>query len=160
MIQDDKEKKDVDMKPESPTTEKHGDVSPITGSISNLADTPPAPEPTSEKLTNFSRVTPAQMVHITFPSDCRYQPVRLVSSQPAPSRRAFKALISTEKYAGGGGILLLVDQRPGEEPSYIEFTEPAVAPQAEERTPTPVRHISLDANAPEAAPPEPFEVGR
>ena len=143
---------------ESPTTEKHGDISPIAATISNLADAPPAPEPTSEKLTNFSRVTPAQMVHITFPSDCRYQPVRLVSTQPAPSRRSFKSLVSTEKYAGGGGILLLIDQRPGEEPSYIEFATPAPTPQVEERAPTPVRHISLDADAPEAAPPEAFEV--
>ncbi len=140
------------------TAEKHGDVSPITGSISNLADAP-TPEPTSEKLNNFSRVTPAQMAHITFPPDSRYQPVRLVSPHPAPTRRSFKSL-ATEKFAGGGGILLLVDQRPSEEASYVEFSAPAPAPAAAEepRADSPVRHIALDADAPEADPPEPFEV--
>ncbi|KAI0814897.1 26S proteasome regulatory complex non-ATPase subcomplex Rpn2/Psmd1 subunit [Irpex lacteus] len=158
MDTDEKEKKDVEMKTEDgATAEKHGDVSPITGSISNLADAP-TPEPTSEKLNNFSRVTPAQMAHITFPPDSRYQPVRLVSPHPAPTRRSFKSL-ATEKFAGGGGILLLVDQRPSEEASYVEFSAPAPAPAAAEepRADSPVRHIALDADAPEADPPEPFE---
>ena len=143
---------------DSPTAEKHGDVSPITGSISNVPDAP-TPEPTSEKLKNFSRVTPAQMAHISFPPDSRYQPVRLVSPHPAPARRSFKTLVTAEKFAGGGGILLLVDQRPNEETTYIELTTPATAPAVEEELPESlIRHIALDENAPEATPPEPFEV--
>ena len=143
---------------DSPTTEKHGDVSPITGSISNAPEAP-TPEPTSEKLKNFSRVTPAQMAHISFPPDSRYQPVRLVSPHPAPARRSFKTLVTAEKFAGGGGILLLVDQRPNEETTYIELTTPATAPAVEEELPESlIRHIALDENAPEATPPEPFEV--
>lgn len=147
---------------EGASAEKHGDVSPLTGSISNLPEPPSPPEPTSEKLSNFSRVTPAQMSHITFPPDSRYQPVRAVSTHPAPTtRRSAKALTSTEKYAGGGGILLLIDHRPDEWPSYIEFSTVPVAHQDQQPAPEleTSRHISLDPSAPEVTtPPEAFEV--
>lgn len=59
----------------------------------------------------------------------------------------------------------MVDQRPHEEAEYIEFTTTAIpvaaaAPAAAASTTTTARqpHISLDENAPEANPPEPFEV--
>ena len=116
------------------------------------------PEPTSETLQNFSRVTPAQIVHIAFPSNARYQPVRVVSSQPAPSRRSAKAVLSAEKYAGGGGILLLIDQRPSEAPDYIEFTTATVVAPEAEVPPPQSRHIALDPSAEEVGPPESFEV--
>lgn len=145
------------------SAEKHGDVSPLTGAMSNLPEPPSLPEPTSEKLSNFSRVTPAQMAHITFPPDGRYQPVRAVSTHPAPpTRRSAKALISTEKYAGGGGILLLIDQQPEEAPSYIEFSTVPAAHQEEQDPPSfdnNNRHMALDPNAAEVTnPPEAFEV--
>ena len=169
---------------------KHGDISPINGSISNLADdgkpstskSTRKSEPSFERLSNFSRVVPAQLAHITFPSGGRYQPVRAVSTKapssikngkpaiaPAGSKSATAAIgLSSEKYAGGGGILILVDGFPDQEAEIIEFEAPDVAP-----APTEVAagnghaiagpaasgpHIALDENAPEADPPESFEV--
>lgn len=164
------------MKPEDPSSSaaKHGDVSPIAGSLSNLADGPIGEtkkarkgEPGFEKLRNFSRVTPAQMAHVVFPPDGRYQPVRSVSSYVAPrngkaGKSSYGPTISSEKFAGGGGILILVDQRPEDDAEYIEFTTnippfvyegPTGISESERRL-----HIALDENAPEATPPEPFEV--
>jgi 26S proteasome regulatory subunit N2 len=81
-LQDEKKDGDVEMKTDEPT--KHGDVSPISGSISNLVDASKPPsrkkEASSERLQNFSRVTPQQLTYISFPSDSRYQPVRPVST--------------------------------------------------------------------------------
>ncbi|KAJ3550952.1 hypothetical protein NM688_g4968 [Phlebia brevispora] len=150
-----KEKKDGDIEMKSTETEKHGDVSPLTGSLSNLAEST-LPEPTFERLPNFSRVTPAQMIHVTFPRDGRYQPVRAVSTYR--TSKTASGLVTGERYAGGGGILILNDQKPDEEPDYIEFTTQAV-PTPAERTPESVRrpHIALDENAPEVGPPEAFE---
>jgi 26S proteasome regulatory subunit N2 len=189
---------DVEMKSEEPSSSaepssstKHGDISPINGSISNLADDgkPSASksmrktEPSFEKLSNFSRVMPAQLAHITFPADGRYQPVRAVSTRapssvkngkatvvPAGSKSATAAIgLSSEKYAGGGGILILVDESPDQEAEFIEFEAPAAAPAPTEVTSgqnghaiagpaASGPHIALDENAPEADPPESFEV--
>jgi len=182
---------DVDMKSEEPSASvKHGDISPINGSISNLADdksSTPKPsrktEPSFEKLPNFSRVMPAQLAHITFPADGRYQPVRAVSTKapssikggkavvaPAGSKSATAAIgLSSEKYAGGGGILILVDESPDQDAELIEFEALALAPVPTEVAANgqnghaiagPVAsgpHIALDENAPEADPPESFE---
>ena len=77
----------------------------------------------SETLTNFSHVTPAQLIHITFPADSRYQPVHAISVRtpssfknskatvaPVGSKLATAALgLASEKYVGGGGILIFVD---------------------------------------------------
>lgn len=141
-------------------TDKHGDVSPLSGSISNLPESSNPPEPNFQKLTNFSRVTPSQMAYVTFPSDCRYQPVRAVSAHPPRKGHATpSALANLEKFGGGGGILILVDQNPKQPPEYIEFTTQATAAsQAEASLVNTHRHIALDENAPEADPPEPFEV--
>jgi 26S proteasome regulatory subunit N2 len=184
---------DVEMKSEEPpASAKHGDISPINGSVSNLADdnkpsTSKAArkiEPLFEKLPNFSRVMPAQLAHITFPADGRYQPVRAVSTKapsgvksgksavaPAGSKSATAAIgLSSEKYAGGGGILILVDQSPDQEAEFIEFEPPAIALAPAEVAADGQNghaiagpaasgpHIALDENAPEADPPESFEV--
>jgi 26S proteasome regulatory subunit N2 len=178
------------MKSEEPSASaKHGDISPINGSISNLADeSKPSTskpsrkaEPSFEKLPNFSRVVPAQLAHITFPSDGRYQPVRAVSTKalsnvkggkaavtPAGSKSATALIgLSSAKYAGGGGILILVDQFPDEEAEFIEFDAPAVIPDASisgqngHAIAGPAAagpHIALNENTPEADPPESFEV--
>ncbi|KAG5636896.1 hypothetical protein H0H81_006482 [Sphagnurus paluster] len=171
----DSRESDVDMK-EDPSLPKDGDVSPINRSISNLAEassskSPKRAEPTFELRPNFSRVTPAQVAHISFPSDSRYQPVRPVSAfasigegkvglQTAPTGTA------SEKYAGGGGIIILADLRPDEEAEFIEFEPPAVATVSE---PVPIAsgptvaatlsgpHIALDESAPEADLPAAFE---
>ncbi|CAE6513659.1 unnamed protein product [Rhizoctonia solani] len=79
------------------------------------------PAPTSETLQNLSRVTPAQMQYITFPAESRFQPVRPIAK-------------------GGGGIVMLVDKKEGEEVEWIqpfgtEATESAGA-QTEEQPPS------------------------
>lgn len=172
-------------------TQKDGDVSPITQSVANLADDGKAStsaakakktEPSFEQKPNFSRVTPAQLAFISFPADGRYQPVRAVSAK-SPSSKSGKVgaastalVLGSEKYAGGGGILLLTDSRPEEEASYIEIQTAAIAAPQAQRQPSPVPiqpivrtgnqpppaglHISLDENAPESEPPEAFEVCR
>jgi 26S proteasome regulatory subunit N2 len=127
---------DVEMKSDEPSSTKHGDVSPINDSISNLADEAKASsssarplrktEVSFEMLPNFSRVTPAQLAHITFPADGRYQPVRAVSTKTSSSLVGAKTSVTaagstsptaalglpSEKYAGGGGVLILDDLRP------------------------------------------------
>ena len=121
-----KKDRDVEMKPEevsSVLSGKHGDISPINGSISNLTeDGKPlgskthTGEPMSETLPNFSRVTPAQLAHIHFPADGQYQPVHAVSTKastksgksavhPTGNILAMAMLgMPSERYTGGGGI--------------------------------------------------------
>ncbi|KAF9040511.1 armadillo-type protein [Panaeolus papilionaceus] len=181
MDMDKPEEADIDMKLDE-SSPKDGDVSPITQSVVNLPEESKAstskakkPEPTSELRPNFSRVTPAQLPYISFPSDGRYQPVRAVSSK-TPLSKTGKAVIASsstlgvgsEKYAGGGGILILADLRPDEPAEFIEIetAAPVAAPAPASQQPAAPsssrpqatgRHISLDDSAPEAAPPEPFE---
>ncbi|CAE7203319.1 unnamed protein product [Rhizoctonia solani] len=59
------------------------------------------PAPTSETLQNLSRVTPAQMQFIAFPAESRFQPVRPIAK-------------------GGGGIVMLIDKKDGEEVEWIQ----------------------------------------
>jgi len=175
---------DVDMKAEE-ASPRDGDVSPITQSVSNLPEEKPSTsrpkktEPAFELRPNFSRVTPSQLAYISFPPDGRYQPVRAVSTK-TPLSKAGKAVatsglsssalgLGSEKYAGGGGILLLTDLRPNEESEFIEIATapPAVPAVAEVVVPTengsavgapPTgRHIALDENGAESEPPEAFE---
>ncbi len=168
-VQDEKKDGDVEMKGAEVTSSRHGDVSPITGSLSNLAQGAPKgrkPEPSSEKLSNFSRVTPAQLAYISFSSEGRYQPVRVVSTRPPPktSKPPASVALVVERVAGGGGILIMSDTRPEQETEYIEFeTQPVAPPAAAPAAQTPPaatsgRHIALDENTPEADPPESFEV--
>ncbi|KAJ7492719.1 D-isomer specific 2-hydroxyacid dehydrogenase [Mycena latifolia] len=175
----------IDEEPMSPGKDA-GDISPINGSISGLAEdgkpatsTKPAKkaEPSFEMLPNLSRVTPAQLAYITFPPEGRFQPVRAVSAKPAPPRGGKAALagvkstpapvgLVSEKYAGGGCILIMSDLRPEEEAEFIDFEPPAPAaapePAPAGNAPTSVMptgpHISLDETSPEAGPPEAFEV--
>jgi 26S proteasome regulatory subunit N2 len=135
-------------------------------------------EPNFESIANFSRVTPGQLGYINFSPDGRYQPVRPVSLN-TPVAKGGKVVspgankkgtgppgLVSERYAGGGGILVLVDERPDEEAELIDLSPPA-APQAtangsavpnghapSERN----LHIALDESTPDAAPPEWFEV--
>lgn len=77
-------------------------------------------EPSSEKLSNLSRVTPAQLAHIGFPSECRFQPVRAVSVLVSASNQASSISKKTaQRYANGGGILMLVDKTPNEPIEWI-----------------------------------------
>lgn len=144
------------MKAEDSTSDK-----PTSSPTAAESSTPA--EPSNETLQNFSRVTPVQINHITFPAEGRYQPARVVSTQPAAQRRNYRTPISaTEKYAGGGGILMLIDQQPNEEPDYVELTTAPVVVAAPEEQSVPAvqsdAQLGLDPNAPEASPPAPFEV--
>ena len=172
------------MKSEEVPTVRHGDISPINESISisNLPEGQSSEirvsnkrkEQSWESLPNFSRVTPAQFQYVVFPQGSRYQPVRPVSARET-AIKAGKGVAGAqktsqpEKYAGGGGILLLVDERPGEPQEFIELSPPAppaaqaqVAAPSNAGTTTAVarsdRNIALDANGPEAEVPESFEV--
>ncbi|KAG6898065.1 hypothetical protein C0992_006543 [Termitomyces sp. T32_za158] len=164
---------DVEMKESSGP--KDGDVSPINRSISDLPETSTLPkpakkaEPAFELRPNFSRVTPAQVAIISFPNDCRYQPVRPLSGHPSTDYKtgtsSSSSYAASEKYAGGGGILILADLRPEEESEFIEFEPPAEAAPSQSAVPptdqittsTSALHIALDELAPEAEPPASFE---
>jgi 26S proteasome regulatory subunit N2 len=70
------------------------DISPINGSISNVAeDGKPAAkatkkaEPPFEMRSNLSRITPAQLAYtyVTFPPEGFFQPVRAVSAKNCSS---------------------------------------------------------------------------
>ncbi|KAF7436711.1 proteasome regulatory particle base subunit [Pleurotus ostreatus] len=157
---------DVEMRDEG-ASGKHRDVSPIDG-LSDEAkpSTSKRKEPSFEMLPNLSRVTPAQMAYISFPNDCRYRPVRMVSAKPKSGRSAIPSSLALQsEQSGGGGILILTDLRPDEEAEFIEFEPTAPpAPEAEVAVPNghadPLPsgpHIALDESAPEADPPEAFE---
>jgi 26S proteasome regulatory subunit N2 len=177
---------DVEMKNDE-TSPKDGDVSPITQSVVNLGDETKASssrigkktEPAFEVRPNFSRVTPTQLAYISFPANGRYQPVRAVSAKTSPTKAGKAAAASgrhippstlalgSEKYAGGGGILIMSDLRPNEEAEFIEIEtastlaapQVVVAPMdAMEDQPTRSLNISLDDAAPESDVPEAFEV--
>lgn len=166
---------DVEMKSDEPSSSTpHGDVSPINASLSNLADSQPAEprpssskrkEPTFENLGNLSRVTPAQFAHIVFPAESRYQPVRPVSTRPASSGKGkvsgSKTPVSVlpgEKYAGGGGILMLIDQRPKEASEFIAFFSGPIDSAERDYDSLEQWSVALDPDEPEAELPRPFEV--
>ncbi|KAJ7596896.1 D-isomer specific 2-hydroxyacid dehydrogenase [Mycena floridula] len=169
---DEKQDKDADGDIEIKTEDasKGDDISPIDGPDADeaqaSASTTKRKEPSSERLPNLSRVVPAQLQHISFPSDGRYQPVRAVSSKPMS--RSGKSIKSTstgaplDRHGGGGGILILTDSRPNEEAEFFDTTpEPMIVPAAQNGNPTATlptgRHIALDESAPEAEPPASFE---
>ena len=176
---------DIEMKfDESPPSPRHGDISPINGSISNLADDgkastskpPRKTEPSFEVLPNLSRVTPAQLAYITFPDEGRYQPVRAVSPAGATASKSPSSStlgLASGKYAGGGGILILADLQPDEEAEFIEFNPVILLPPQDEAAPTHLGnghavhapppsgpHIAMDDSMPDIDPPEAFEVCR
>jgi 26S proteasome regulatory subunit N2 len=86
---------------------------------------------------------------------------RLPSGKPAAP--------ASDRYAGGGGILLLTDRRPNEDVELVDFEgeERAIPVEQADQDQTgstnagePGRTAGtfIDENAPEADPPEPFEV--
>ncbi|GJN93401.1 hypothetical protein Rhopal_006456-T1 [Rhodotorula paludigena] len=83
-----------------------------------------APEPSSSRLENLSRVTPAQLAYISFPSDARYVPVRPVNAglPSSPATAASTATRTAPAVGSGGGILLVRDTRPSEEEELLELT--------------------------------------
>jgi len=116
-------------------------------------------EPTSEILENFSRVTPAQLAYISFPPDARFQPVRSFTPPTSSTKARLKGAVkatATERYAGGG-IIMLIDKRPGEETKFIDLPpelggEPPASMIVDEES----SRMTLDTQ--EAEIPAPFEV--
>jgi len=169
---------DLEMEVEELSPSKDGDISPINRSISNLVEESQSStskatrktEPTFEIRPNFSRVTPAQLVHISFPPEGRYQPVRSVSATTVSKATPAAGLLTTvasEKVTSGGGILILTDLRPQEEGEFIEFEPPVELEAAATTASVPNGHavgappsgpqFALDEGAPEGNPPESFE---
>jgi len=84
----------------------------------------------------------AQLAHISFPANSRYQPVHDVSTRAPSGIKNGKAMVvpagnklttaaislSSEEYAGGGSILILVDEPLDQEAEFIKFEAPATAP--------------------------------
>ncbi|KAG8843961.1 proteasome regulatory particle base subunit [Tulasnella sp. 330] len=108
----------------SPSTSKPAEGDAATIANGSTSTTKPAAsrkrESSSEKLPNLSRVTPAQLVHISFPSECRFQPVRAVSVLVSASNQGSSTSKKTpQRYANGGGILMLVDKTPNEPIEWI-----------------------------------------
>lgn len=171
---------DVEMKGEEGPAAKPTDGSPSTNTPEDVKPKRKS-EPSSENVANFSRVTPTQLAYISFPPEGRYQPVRPVSlntvppktggkGNPNPGARKAPSGVASERYAGGGGILLMVDERPDTEAEFISFEPPVVEPAPTENghaqpqalvhraRPSRDFHIALDESSPDVDPPESFEV--
>ncbi|KAG2150103.1 26S proteasome regulatory complex non-ATPase subcomplex Rpn2 Psmd1 subunit [Suillus cothurnatus] len=169
---------DVEMKGEEGPAGKAADGSPSTNTSEDVKPKRKS-EPSSENIANFSRVTPTQLAYISFPPEGRYQPVRPVSLNTVPLKtggkgnpnsgvRKVPSGIASERYAGGGGILLMVDERPDTEAEFISFDPPVVEPAPTENghaqpqalihhAVRPSIHIALDESSPDVDPPESFE---
>ncbi|KAK4048833.1 proteasome regulatory particle base subunit [Microbotryomycetes sp. JL221] len=126
---------DAEMKDESATETKgdaaakddDADAKATTDSNSkpSTSKSKRKPEPSSSRLSNLSRVTPAQLSVIQFPQDSRYEPVRpVVSSYAVSSVPTSKFIVGsslTNNIAGGGGILLVRDKQPDKEAEFLEM---------------------------------------
>jgi 26S proteasome regulatory subunit N2 len=125
-------------------------------------------EPSFEVISNFSRVTPAQSAYVAFPSTCRYQPVRPLSTRSTSARTGKPSASKPERFAGGGGIIMLQDQRPDDSTDYVDFfvpppPTPSVPPVSGNTTAAATTwnrtpHIALDESTGDAEPPQSFEV--
>jgi len=90
-----------------------------------------APEASFENLPNLSRVVPAQVPYVSFPSSSRYTPVRPLSSssstatqQPTKGSASpaliLSSIVDSANSGAGGGILVLKDQHPNESVELVE----------------------------------------
>ncbi len=131
-------------------------------------------EPTSEALHNMTRITPAQMAYVAFPSVGRYQPVRPITTSTASvagpatamkkGKRAGQDPSKGHAYAGlaGGGIIMLRDTQPEEPGEYEELTAsldapPAAAAASDVAAEPAAAPMEVD-EGPELEMPAPFEV--
>lgn len=97
-------------------------------------------EATSDRLSNLSRVTSAQLAHISFPAESRYVPVRSIFASASTASTSTKARVSTlaPSVGSGGGILMMRDREPTKEGEFLEMEvtrvlqldDPIVAPAA------------------------------
>ncbi|GAA6058795.1 hypothetical protein JCM10212_001911 [Sporobolomyces blumeae] len=89
-------------------TEGETSTTPATAATSSKSKRK-APEPTSYRVENLSRVTPSQLASIALVPDSRYVPVR-----PFPSA-------SSRPSTSGGGIILVRDSKPTEPQELVEL---------------------------------------
>ena len=123
---DDKADKDEAM------TDAKGESSTADAATAAKKKAKEAAEPSSETLSNVSRVVPAQMPYISVPSTSRYTPVRALhtSGNPAQSAGALAKMNaasilesvseSTASYGAGSGILVLKDRQPDQPEDLVE----------------------------------------
>lgn len=90
---------------EGDTEMKDGDASATTATTKR----PRRKEPTSERLPNYSRVTPAQIKYVAFPPDSRYSPIRPVQGVAGGHGANFH---NTSTVAPKGGLGLLGNATP------------------------------------------------
>ncbi|GAA5825993.1 hypothetical protein JCM11251_000081 [Rhodosporidiobolus azoricus] len=115
---------DAEMKVDEPEGEKKdGEEKKEDGAASSGKKPRKAPEPSTTTLSNLSRVTPAQLAYISFPSDVsRFVPVRPVNStNGVPPAGSAPSARSVGGVGAGGGILLVRDTKPEEEVELLEL---------------------------------------
>lgn len=113
------------------------------------------PEATTDRLSNLSRVTPAQLPFITFAPDARWTPVRPVNAAVAAPQPGLAPTIGA-----GGGILLMRDREPDKEAEWItiEVEKVLTLEDVDAAAAAAEGQAEVDfATAPIADPPAPFE---
>ena len=145
---------DTDEKPTEPLAEKSEDA-PVKEKK--------AAEPTSHPVQNLTRVTPAQLAHISFSSNSRYSLAR-----PASAPKKGKKVAAGNDYArkssmAVGGIVVLSDNDAEAQGEFVElkqslWTAPAAAPATATAAPAQDATMSSGDDFEEAEPPAPFEV--
>lgn len=116
----DKVAEDAEMKVDEPAAASGTDAS--GGAKKEGKTARKQPEPTSSRLENLSRVVPAQLQYISFPTESRYTPIRPVNSGSTTASSASVALSRLSSPVGtGGGILLMRDAKPEEEQDLLEL---------------------------------------
>ncbi|KAH8108428.1 hypothetical protein DFH11DRAFT_1549085 [Phellopilus nigrolimitatus] len=123
-----------------------GDISPITGTSEGkaLESKKCKSEPSFKTLPNFTCAIPAQLAHITFPAEGCFQPVHPVSTRTPKTTKGKASTVSavkapslvplgvtSERYTGGGRILILINQSLDEPAEYIEAELPVLVPAVE-----------------------------
>lgn len=142
-----------------------------------------ATETNFESLPNLSRVVPAQVPYISFPSSSRYAPVRaLTTASSSPSTHAvtngkapatpasiLESIVDSAASSGlgaGGGIIVLRDRQPSEPEELVEmqvFKALQLAATGASDVPAPTSQATTTASAapdtllPIAPMPEPFQ---
>ncbi|KAE9408198.1 26S proteasome regulatory complex, non-ATPase subcomplex, Rpn2/Psmd1 subunit [Gymnopus androsaceus JB14] len=134
-------------------TEGDGDIEMKTEEGSKAAKSAKKSEPSFETLPNLSRVTPAQLAYISFPSEGKYQPVRAVTAKPVSTRAGKTVRQIEEKVAGGGAEFIEFETVIQPPPAEVDPTANGDAPHSVESG----SHIALDEDAPEADSPTAFE---
>lgn len=117
------EEGDAEMKVDGAAEEKKDgeEEKKDAAAVSSTKKPRKTPEPSTTTLSNLSRVTPAQLAYISFPSSTsRFQPIRPVNSGVLPSS-APSAKSSVGGVGAGGGILLVRDTKPEEEVELLEL---------------------------------------